>query len=348
MSALARTGFRLQACALLVLLSSFLFRPWHVARPIYELVAIMDITGSMNVRDQASGGAPATRLAAEKAALRAMLAALPCGSRLGLGIFVERRPLLLLEPIETCGNFGVLDAELGAIDWKMGWDSESHIAEGIANTLPLAGALGADMIFLTDGQEEPPLAWTAPPDFARVRGTAHGLVVGVGGYGFSPIPRFDRQGNEIGIWRRDDVPAEPIGIFHGHENMSAVDEPHLRDLARQSGLTYLHLTDPAGLFPAFAASVPPRLRASTIDLRFVAAALALLLLAGAASPSFLKKNTSFLIPRSPISPNSAVDRHPSPSAPRHDTPVIAPVSYIIAAPRTHRPRAASGNPPPDA
>jgi mxaL protein len=88
------------------------------------------------------------------------------------------------------------------------------------------------------------------------------------------------------------VPAEPTGIFHGHENMSAVDEPHLRDLARQSGLTYLHLTDPAGLLPAFAAAVPPRLRPSTIDLRFVAAALALALLVVAEGRMFFfeKKN----------------------------------------------------------
>lgn len=278
MTALTQPGFRLQACALLLLLGSFLLRPVQIARPIYDTIAVLDITGSMNTRDQVLSGVPASRLAAEKTAVRTMLASLPCGSRLGLGIFVERRPLLLLEPIETCGNFGVLDAELDAIDWKMAWDSESHIADGIANTLPMAGALGADMIFLTDGQEEPPLAWTGPPDFARVRGTAHGLIVGVGGYSFSPIPRFDRQGNEIGIWRRDDVPAEPTGIFHGHENMSAVDEPHLRTLARQSGLAYLHLTDPAGLLPAFAASVPPRLRPSMIDLRFVAASLALALL----------------------------------------------------------------------
>jgi mxaL protein len=269
----------LRLAALSLLLVTFALRPVSMMRPIYDAVVVMDITGSMNVRDERLDGAVATRLAMEKAATRALLAALPCGSRLALAIFVETRPMLLLEPVEVCDNFSVLDAEIAAIDWKMGWDSESHVAAALAAAMRMAAPLNADLIFMTDGQEEPPLAWFAPPDFARLPGLTHGLVVGVGGYAFSPIPRFDRQGREIGVWRPGDVPLETGGLFRGREHLSAVDEPHLRDLAQRTGLAYLHLEDTQALLPALARVVPRRERPSTLDVRFLPASLALVLLA---------------------------------------------------------------------
>jgi len=290
-------GFWLQTAALLLLLISFVLPPLHLSRPIYDVIAVMDITGSMNVRDEQLNGAPASRIAFEKSAVRALLGSLPCGSQLGVAIFVERRPLLLLEPIETCENFSVLDSEIAAIDWKMGWDSESHIATSLASAMPMAGTLAADLIFITDGQEEPPLSWAGPPNFAPVRGTTHGLIAGIGGYEFAPIPRFDKQGHEIGVWRPGDVPSETGGIFRGHEYLSAVDEPHLRDLARQTGLKYIHLMGTDDLMTAFAGAVPKRLRPAKVNLQFAAAAAALvLLMATEGSSSFLNKRTKKLLP----------------------------------------------------
>ncbi len=286
----------MRLAAFLLLLATFAMRPLHIARPVYDVIAVLDITASMNTRDVRLDGAPVSRLAFEKRAVQTMLATLPCGSRLGLSIFVERRPFLLFEPVETCENYAALDEEIGAIDWRMGWDSESHIAIGLQAAMAMANGSGADLAFITDGQETPPLSWTGAPDFAHSRGTANGLVVGLGGHDFSPIPRYDQNGREVGVFMPGDVPSETGGLFRGHEHLSAVDEPHLKSLALQSGLTYLHLQDEGALLPALARIVPKRTRMTALDLRFVPAALAMLLLALAELPrpgAWFPRRTSF-------------------------------------------------------
>jgi mxaL protein len=271
--------FRLGCAAFLLLLAGIVLPSMPVSRPIYDAIVVLDITGSMNVRDQTLDGAPATRLELEKRVTRRLLAALPCGSRLGVAIFVETRPFLLFEPVESCGNATPLDQEIAGIDWRMAWDGESHIAIGLHNAMLTAKALGADLIFMTDGQEVPPLWWTGAPNFDDVRGTAHGLIAGIGGLAFSPIPKFDFAGRQIGTWKPGEIPSERTGLFHGREHLSAVDEPHLQSLARQSGLAYLHVTDPGALLDAFARAVPRRSRPSVVDIRVVPAALALVLMA---------------------------------------------------------------------
>jgi len=284
-SALADKRTWLFCLALLCVLGTFAIPRLPVHRPIYDVLAVLDITGSMNTRDQFLAAVPISRIELEKRAVQELLAALPCGSRLGVAIFVESRPFVLFEPVEICGNFAPLQASVAGIAWRMGWDSESHIAEGLHAALLSARDLGADLIFLTDGQEVPPMAWSTPPDFASIRGAAHGLVMGVGGRDFVPIPKFDREGREIGVWKPGEVPSETGGIFKGHEYLTAVDEPHLRELAAQAALTYRHLDAPTDLLQALRSAVPPRILKTTMDARFIPGGLALLLVAAC----FLKR-----------------------------------------------------------
>jgi mxaL protein len=281
MTAFGDRSFQLLCAALLFLLVAAGLPQFRVVRAIYDVIAVLDITGSMNVRDQINGTDTVSRIAMEKAALRALLADLPCGSRLGAAVFVEERPFLLFEPVETCGNFAPLDEAISGIDWRMGWDSESHIAAGLAASLVAAKSMNADLIFMTDGQEMPPLSWSKPPNLAALKGAAGGLVVGIGGYAFVPIPKFDRAGREIGVWKAGEVPSETGGLFKGHEHLSAVDEPHLKTLAAQSGLTYLHLTTTHDLMPALTNAVKRRTKPSRTNLRFIPAALAFSLMAAA-------------------------------------------------------------------
>ena len=280
MSSVFRRPLLLRGAALAVLVAGLAAPPRIVQRPVFDVLAVVDITGSMNVRDQRLDGAEASRLAMEKRALRHLLASLPCGSRLGVAIFVEKQPFLLFEPVETCGNFSALDEEIAAIDWRMGWDSESHIAEGLLSAMKIASGLGADLVFMTDGQETPPLWWNGGgPSFAAARGSAHGVIVGVGGYAFSPIPKFDKYGREIGVFKPGDVPVEKAGMFVGHEHLSAVDEPHLRALASSSGLTYLHLEGPDALLPALEKFAPVRQLPQQVGIAWMFALVSLALLA---------------------------------------------------------------------
>jgi mxaL protein len=281
MTAIGDPRFRLLCLAFLLLLSTFFLPAIAVRRVAYSVVAVLDITGSMNTRDQNVAGRAISRLDMEKRALQGLLTALPCGSKLGVAIFVEERPFLLVAPVETCENFAPLMQSIGGIDWKMGWDSESHIAGGLLAAMDLALGQDADLLFMTDGQEMPPLAWSTAPDFTTLRGRVDGLIVGVGGTQLVPIPKFDKAGKEIGVWKPGELPSETGGMFKGHEYLTAVDEPHLRALSAQTSLAYLHLLHADDITNAGPPHFSPRLVSGVLDLRWAPAGLALLLLASA-------------------------------------------------------------------
>ena len=271
---------------------------FRLERARHDLTLVVDITMSMTVRDATIGGRAASRLDAARQALREMLARLPCGSRVALAVFSERRAFLLFEPVEVCAGYPAIEGTLARLDWRMAWEGDSQIAKGLAGAIELAGSLKTDLVFVTDGHEAPPLRADRPipldvDDGARVRG----LVVGVGGDGLSPIPKFDDDGHEIGFLSEGDVPQDnrqgppptdgegragynarnaPFGaeVAHGTEHLSSVKEDHLRDLAARTGLGYARLgrDDLAGAIARSARALPA---AVPVDLRPLCAAAAL-------------------------------------------------------------------------
>ncbi len=269
---------RLSCVAFLLLLCTFVLPAIPTTRMTYSVVAVLDITGSMNTKDQIFAGANISRLEMEKRAVQALLAALPCGSKLGVAIFVEERPFLMFAPAEVCDNFAPLTQSIAGIDWRMGWDSESHIAAGLLAAMVLAHGRNADLVFMTDGQETPPLAWSTAPDFAPQRGAVRGVIVGIGGTELVPIPKYDKTGRQIGVWKPGEVPSETGGLFKGHEYLTAVDEPHLRALAAQTNLAYLHLETVDQLARGVRVYLLPRHVRGVSDIRFIPAGTALLLL----------------------------------------------------------------------
>ncbi|MBS7538860.1 vWA domain-containing protein [Ancylobacter lacus] len=270
-------------------------------RSARDLLLVVDITGSMNVRDYTVDGRPTSRLEVAKRALRDLLAALPCSSRVGLAVFTERRSFLLFEPAEVCGNFAPLDAELAALDWRMAWEGDSYIARGAQSGWELAQAVRADLVFLTDGHEAPPAPAAGLPPFERSGPPVHGLLVGVGGPEPAPIPKFDEDGRETGFYAEADVPQEnrsgpppadaesrpgynprnaPWGAeaASGTEHLSALREEHLRALAAQLGLGYARLESPDNLAGAVLAATEPRPVRALVETYPLPAALALLAL----------------------------------------------------------------------
>lgn len=295
--------FQALALALALVLAALLAPPLAVTRRGVELLAVVDITGSMNVRDYARDGRPESRLDAAKTALRRLVADLPCGSRVALGLFTERRPFLLFEPIETCTNAGPLDAAIAGLDWRMAWEGDSRIAAGLFRSIEMAAGLGVDLLFLSDGQETPPLPAGQVPAFEGRPGAVRGLILGAGGYELSPIPRYDDRGRERGFYAESDVQQEnrfgpppadaesrpgynprnaPFGAAaaQGNEHLSSVREAHLKQLASASGLAYAHLDGAGGLAGRLEAVATPRPLRGPIDLRPFLASAALLLVLG--------------------------------------------------------------------
>lgn len=275
----------------------------------FDYVVVFDITQSMNVEDYDLRGSPVSRLAFAREAVGAALRRLPCGSRVGWGAFAEYRTILLLVPIEVCANYNDLLASLERIDGRMRWANASEIAKGVYWAMRAARDVGAaanataagpgarakppvpDVLFLTDGQEAPPVIGPDLPLFDDLtRGQVRGWLVGVGGYTPRRIPRTDDDDKPIGFWHADEVmqigdmtgtdgPGSKQPTTASREQLSEVREPHLRTLASEVGFEYAHLDDLESiestmLDPRFA-----RRTAAPADVGWIPALAALLLLA---------------------------------------------------------------------
>ena len=275
-------SWKLTATALLFLLLAILLPPFNTPRSTYNYLIVFDVTQSMNVEDYDLNGTPVSRLTFARAAVRRALGELPCGSKVGWGIFAEYRTLVLLAPIEVCENYNDLLASLDRIDGRMRWGNASEISKGVFWALRGARDVGGQprVLFLTDGQEAPPVEGEGLPMFDDLkRGEITGSLIGVGGYTPRPIPRTDADGRPMGFWHADEVVQRetPTGA-PSHEHLSEVREPYLRQLARQAGLEYQHLNNidsirTAMLHPTFAQKRP-----APTDFGWLAATAALIAL----------------------------------------------------------------------
>jgi mxaL protein len=272
--------------AFLLLLVAIGIPPFNISRTTYDYLVVFDITQSMNVEDYDINGVPTSRLTFARAAVRRTLHELPCGSRVGWGVFAEYRTLVLLAPIEVCSNYNDLLASLDRIDGRMRWGNASEISKGLFWAMRGARDVGSHprVLFLTDGQEAPPVDGEGLAMFDDLkRGDIGGWLIGVGGYTPRPIPRTDADGRPIGFWHADEVVQRDVqtaghAAVATHEHLSEVREPYLRNLAREVGFEYLHMNSldsirEAMLHPRFAEQ-----RRAPTDFAWLAAVAALLIL----------------------------------------------------------------------
>jgi mxaL protein len=276
----------------------------------FDGVIVLDITQSMNAEDYLVDGRPVSRLAAVKAAVGRALEAMPCGSRVGWGVFTEHRTLLLIAPAEVCANFGELASVLDGIDGRMAWAGASEVAKGIHSAIRGAQALRGRpaVVFVTDGHEAPPLDPGYRPRADGLPGDFAGLIVGAGGAAPVPIPKLDLDGRRLGYWGANEVAqtdpsssgragssvtgeryAEaavveppsgwPVG---GNEHLTQLRESYLRLLGNELGFDYLRLDSVADGARALAGRMqaPPLARVvpSSVPLRSAFGLLALLAL----------------------------------------------------------------------
>jgi mxaL protein len=273
--------------ALLLLLAALFLPAIQMPRDTYDWIVFIDITQSMNVEDYELDGVPVSRVDYARRAVGRALRELPCGSRLGVGAFADYRTLMLLAPIEVCGNYNDLLVTLNYIDGRMRWRNASEIAKGVSWAIRGAREIGggANVVFLTDGHEAPPLRPSVSPTFDDVKpGEIRGWLVGVGGDTPRPIPKTDREGNPAGYWQEKEVIQRigervDAGTAGNHEHLSALHEPYLQAIAQQVGFGYARLVQPSSLSEAMRDSRFARRKPVPTDLYWVPAAAALILLA---------------------------------------------------------------------
>lgn len=182
--------FLLLLKALSALLAAFVKPSIVGERPVYNFTFIVDITRSMNVRDYRLNDEAVSRLDFVKRQLRALVPELPCQSKIGLAVFTDRQASLLFEPLEVCSARTEIDQVIEALDWRMAWAADSRIGKGLRHAVDT----------LT------PLNPRYRSDFSDVKGKFRGMIVGVGGLNNVPIPKYDKNGKQIGFYAADDVP----------------------------------------------------------------------------------------------------------------------------------------------
>ncbi|MDF3606839.1 VWA domain-containing protein [Paracoccus sp. DMF-8] len=177
-----------------------------MTRDLRDALVVVDVTRSMNVRDMDG----VSRLDATRDTLLQWVSGLPCGSRIGLAIFTERRSLTLFEPVEICADYASIAGSLQAMSWRMAWEGDSMIAKGLNHALTRAQGFGVPLVLITDGQEAPPLPYAGPDAW---RGDSPGgVIVGAGGDTPAPIPMFDDLGRETGFYGPNDVQHAPSRV----------------------------------------------------------------------------------------------------------------------------------------
>lgn len=297
-------------CAAAALLAMALLRPTlPVREQLVNALVVIDITQSMNVPDGRWGSETVTRIELARRGAADLMRSVPCGSRIGLGVFNEYRTFVLLAPLEVCANFHELQATLERIGNRMSWAGASEIAKGINSGLQACRELADKPAFVmfTDGHEAPPISLLHRPKIKLDPGELGGVLVGTGSLRPQPIPKFDPNGAPLGYWKADEVaqtdiysqgrqssvpgekyaedPAdaqaakpEPKAKPPGTEHLSALHEEYLEQLAGELGLGYLRLEGPGRLAAALHANhgtTPARVPG---DLRWLLALAALLAL----------------------------------------------------------------------
>ncbi|HEC58561.1 hypothetical protein LCGC14_0747190 [marine sediment metagenome] len=303
--------YSLLAAALLFVMAIFLpLLPFPSTQ--YDYFLMVDISRSMNVQDyQDDSGQAISRLDKVKADMLTVIRQLPCGSRVGLGVFAERMPTMIHSPIEVCSDYPELQQSISHLDWRMGWVADSKIIQALYNTLKLVRQVklaDSTLVFFTDGQEAPPMNMRYAPSFDDVQIEAEGvklkpikgIIIGTGQLSLSRIPKYDEEGNQIGFYTAEDVPhhssfgqpEDPTKIQgyvprnapwgnvskEGTEHLSSVKEKYLQELGEKTGLKYHHLQSSAELLAALKDKDFAISNIQLTDLRYIPAGLALLLL----------------------------------------------------------------------
>jgi mxaL protein len=268
----------------------------------YAYLFVVDVTQSMNVRDQGRGAAPRSRLEAAKLAVDAGLRQLPCGSRASVALFAEDEALVLFEPLEICAHYPAMQRVVAGIDWRMAWAGNSRIDTGIVSAINEAAARNLNLVFFTDGDEAPYREQVRLAELQAHRGATHGLIVGVGGEQERPIPKLGPHDEIVGWWQPEDAARngfnpnmaivmdgfEPAVRSAGdtasqgpREHLSALRSEPLQQMAQAAELAYLRLGSDAAFTRALA---DPRLANFDVaprDLRMLFGLLAACLLLAA-------------------------------------------------------------------
>lgn len=285
-------------------------------RPAPRSLVVVDITGSMAVRDVGPAGDRRSRLEQVQLLLTGLIDSLPCGPQLGLAVFTERKTLVLMAPLEVCHHRGPLREGVAALDLRMAWAADSHLYYGVYSGLDQLRQRwpGTQLAFFSDGHQAPPLFPGREPGYDAGADRPGGVLFAVGGDIPQPVPRFDAEGRLSGYWSAEDAAGfastgaatlsvrdmeqmagsdkrnagqRPAGA--GDEHLSARREAVLEDIARRTGLTVARADEVLALRRILEAQAGVRWHKQRVPLHDPLLVLALLLSLAGVAPALPRR-----------------------------------------------------------
>lgn len=221
---------------------------------VMDLLFVIDITQSMDVKDVEREGEMISRLTWATDYTRQTLQQLPCGSHVGLAAFSEARSLVLINPVEVCASYNDLTRMLSKINGSMAWALSSEVSKAAFVAIDQAKLMepSPDVVFITDGHEAPPLHETLFPKYQGQLDDVSGVFVGIGGDKLLPIPKHDIDGTDMGFWQQNDVMHEDVYASlrnespevraarrPQNEHLSSQKKSHLEKLATMLDFDYV-------------------------------------------------------------------------------------------------------------
>jgi mxaL protein len=183
---------------------------------VQDTLFVIDISESMNVRDVDFPKPQSDRLTLAKLAVRDGMAALPCGSRVAIGLFAGDEVVILFEPLEICRHFPAIEQVVTKLDSKMRWIGDSWVVRALVSAIKEAEKRKLNLVMVTDADEMPHHSAPRIADLIDYQNKVKGVLWGVGGEAPQPVPRLDGNNQIIGYW----TPEEAV-IEGNHPNLLA-------------------------------------------------------------------------------------------------------------------------------
>ena len=297
-----RRDAALLVTAVLLLLAAALRPTVPVERNIYSYLLVVDISQSMNVEDMSLGGKSASRIAYTRKLLHDMITAMPCGTRVSLALFAGVSVADLYSPIEVCANYAAIQDTIDHLEWRTAWSGNSRIRESMLSVARVLRALPepAQVVFFTDGEEAPRLHAFNTRDLSNFQGGNGWLLVGIGSGKGTAIPKFDDKNQLIGYWAGDSFAMQPgiaqiseqnIGIRdnnvaggEGDRYLSKLEEDYLKALSKEVSGLYVRGDSLQAVQSAMKEQKPARHDIAPLEIHWLLAAIAGLLLLAAHLP----------------------------------------------------------------
>lgn len=286
--------------AALLLLIAALFRPTvPIKHNIFTYILVADISQSMNTPDITDGTKKVSRMLHTQKLMHEVISSLPCGTKVGIGLFAGVSTAALYHPIEVCENFHAIQDTIDHLEWRTAWSGNSRIRENLysisrtVRTFPES----AQVVFFTDGEEAPKLHVFNTKDLKGVQDAEDWLFVGVGSKEGAAIPKLSEDNQVIGYWSNESFALQPgiaqisesnIGtrndsVASGEHDryISKLDEAYLKEISQEVGGLYVHGNTVHDVLASMKLQKPARRAIAPFDIAWVLASLAGILLLAA-------------------------------------------------------------------